>query len=421
MTETFITALDIGSHSLKMALCEHDTEGNLHLISLKERPAAGIKKGAVINMEKAVEAISLLREEVTEETGLLPDACYVAYSGENIESLNSDGVTAIDLRGKGRTISETDKQNVIKQAQAVPVGDDKEIAHIIPLQYMVDNQELVKDPVNVIGVRLKAVAHIIIANASLLDNITLAVKRAGLTPNELVYSPLAAGQALLSSNEREKGTLFIEIGAASTKISFYQYGAPYFDAVMPIGGATLTGDLAYMLKISAELAETIKIKHGCCYKPLLEREDYAYIPGNADRSPESVSEHYICDILAARMTDIYTVAYRILSVKGWLERVDALVIGGGGGEMPGSAELAGRIFGRPARTGYVTGFENLKEDERSSIYGAVCGLLKREEFLTWNEEYEKKEFLRQHNVLAKESRDKEQRSFNFIRWIKDFF
>ncbi|MCL2520188.1 MAG: cell division protein FtsA [Spirochaetaceae bacterium] len=413
-----ITGIDLGSYSFKMALCEETAEG-LELICLKEIAADGLKKGAIVNMEKVVTALDKLIYSVTEETGITIKECYVAYSSEKLEAFNSDGVMAIDLRGKGRAITQEDKELVVKQSEAIPISDDKVIAHTIPLQFAVDNNEQVKDPINMVAVRLRAMSHIIIANGTLLNNIYSAIKRCGLMPLALVYSPLAAAGVILSSGERENGTLFIDIGGANTKLSFYQHGNCYFNYTLPIGGITLTGDLAYMLKISFELAENLKIKHGFCYKPLLEREDFVYLPGNADSNPRSVSEHYICDILTARMSEIYSVAKEVMHNKGWLAYTNSLVIGGGGNELPGSAELASKIFDKAARNGYVSGLEKLASNERGSSYGSVLGLCKKNIMTNIDKPIEKKEILG-HNKKTGSTPLKSD-SFNLVKWVKDFF
>lgn len=405
-------ALDFGSHRLKLALAEQDEEGRIHLSGLWTKKTAGIKRGAVINMEACVNALEELVSEAEVASGETIKAFHVAYSGENIEAVNSQGVAAIGLRGRGREITETDKENVIAAAQAIVIPEDKEIAHIIPLQYVVDKQELVKEPLHMIGVRLEAEAHIITAPYSLLSNIGLAVQRAGCTVSDLVYAPLATAAAVLNRDEKTAGAVILEIGSSTVKIAFYQFGEPYFNSVLPIGADSLTGDLAHpaVLNIPHEIAEQIKLEHGCCFKPLLDRQLDVFIPGGPDRKPQVVSDHFICDILSARMADIYNVARNELAKKGWLERARSIVIAGGGSQLPGAAELAGRIFNMPSRAAYTTGLESLDNESRNGRFGAVLGLLKQQR-LPFKDEAAPV-------LLAEGKHDKKA---GFIEWLRDFF
>ena len=414
-----IAAVDMGSKELKLALAFIHGDGQMELLALEAFPSKGIKKGAVLNMEACVTALRELFDKVEADTGMNIDAVYTAYSGENIEAINSHGVAATGIRGRGRAITKFDKDQVIAAAQAIVIPEDRSIAHIFPLRYMVDNQEMVKEPLNMVGVRLEAEAHIIVAPTTLLDNLELAIGRTGRDVLDFMYSPVALGEAILSKEERERGTVLIDLGLNTTKISYYQYGEPYYNYVLPIGSHALTADLAYMLQIPEEMAEQIKLEHGCAYRPLLDQEDFAYIPGSSDRSSESVSLYYICDVISARLTDMYNVAKRELSESGWLERARGVVLGGAGAKLPGSVELASRIFGVTARLGYSMGIENLEEENRDVRFSSALGLLKHYR-LPSNDWYGPPDVAVGHSREAPHNGKSTRRS-NIFTWLRDFF
>lgn len=415
MSNNLLVSLDLGSKELKIAMAYIHPDHRLELLALEAYPSRGLKKGAVLNMEACVTVLKELFNKVEGNTGLNIDAVYASYSGENIEAINSHGVAATGLRGRGRTITKADKEQVIAAAQAIVIPEDRNITHIFPLRYMVDNQEMVKEPLNMVGVRLEAEAHIIVTPTTLLDNLELAIGRTGRSVIDFMYSPIALGEAILSKEERERGTVLIDIGLNTTKISYYQYGEPYYNYVLPIGSHSLTVDLAYMLQVPEEMAENLKLEHGCAYKPLLDNESFAYIPGSSDRNSESVSLYYICDVLTARLTDMYNVARRELSESGWLERTRGVVLGGGGAKLPGCVELASRIFGVSARLGYSMGIENLEEENRDVRFSTALGLLKHYRMPAggWQEIPGQNKEETPATRSAKKS--------NIFTWMRDFF
>ncbi|MGL4524580.1 MAG: cell division protein FtsA [Spirochaetia bacterium] len=415
MNQNLLVSLDLGSADYKLAVAYIHSDRQLELIALKSHPSKGLKKGAVLNMEACVTSLKELFDETETEIGLNIDIVHAAYTGENIDALNSHGVAATGLRGRGRPITRQDKEQVIAAAQAIVIPQDRSIAHIFPLRYMVDNQEMVKEPLNMVGVRLEAEAHIIVTPTTLLDHLNLAISRTGRQVADFMYSPIALGEAILSKEEKERGTILIDLGLSTTKITYYQYGEPYYNFVLPIGSHALTLDLAYMLQISEEIAEDMKMRHGCAHKPLLDREEFAYIPGSSDRNSESISLYYICDVLTARLTDMYSVAQKEINESGWLQRARGIVLGGAGAKLPGAVELAGRIFGRPARLGYSMGIENLEEASRDVSFGGVLGLMKRYRNppVNWNTPVAQIPEAPRSERSAKRS--------NIFSWIRDFF
>jgi cell division protein FtsA len=373
-------AIDLGSATLKAVAAYYDEFHRPTKIAICMRLTNGIRKGAILNLEAAVDAIQDILSDLESKCGSEIKDIMVAFSSEHVQAQNSDGVANVGLRGKPQAITMQDVEKVMDSAQAVPLPENREIAAIIPLNYRIDNNLVTREPLHIQAVRLEARAHIITAPGSLLANLEQAMRGAGRNITALVYSPLAAAHAVLSKNERMEGAILIDMGASSTKIAFYLDNQPHYNSVLPIGASSLTKDLAEVERIPILIAEQLKIAHGLCYRGLLSSEIAQIpIPPFGGRGAEMVLESKICDILQARMSDIANAALRRLERSGWLYKAKSLVITGGGSQLIGSSELFGRIFQMPARTAYVMGVEDLLEEESSAQFGTVWGLLKQQE------------------------------------------
>lgn len=410
---TLKVGLDLGSHSFKAVAATHDERGALMGVHALMRPASGIRKGAVLNLEACVLAIEELLSDLEEQCGSEITEVYLAFSGEHVEGQNSDGVANVGLRGKSRAITAEDVAKVIDSAQAVPLAENRELAMVIPTSYKVDNTLITKNPIQMQGVRLEARAHIISAPGSLLQNLPLAVNQAGRQVHELLYAPLAASHVLLNRLERSEGVLLIELGASTTKLLFFGEGVIQYSAVLPIGAMALSRDFAEVENLPFDLAEAIKVRHGCCFKALLPSPAGSIIvPPFGGRGADMVDALKVCAILSARMTDIFTAALRRFERTGWLYKAKSVVLGGGGSQLPGASELAARLFELPTRAGYVMGVENLTEATSAAEFACAWGLIKGEQ--TESEHQEKKPS-KLHESIA------ENQPKGALQWLKDNF
>jgi cell division protein FtsA len=405
--------LDLGSHSFKAVVATHDENGALMGLSALIRPASGVRKGAVLNLEACVLAIEELLSDLEAECGNDITEVYLAFSGEHVEGQNSNGVANVGLRGKSRTITAEDVAKVIDSAQAVPLTENRELAMIIPTSYKVDNTLITKNPIQMQGVRLEARAHIISAPGSLLHNLTLAVNQAGRNVINLTYAPLAASYVLLNRLERSEGVLLIEMGASTTKLLFLGEGVIQYSTVLPIGAMALSRDFSEVENLPLELAETLKVEHGCCFKALLPQPaGHIVVPPFGGRGVDMVDTSKVCAILSARMNDIFTAALRRFERTGWLYKAKSVVLGGGGSQLPGASELAARLFELPTRAGYVMGIENLNDLTSSAQFASAWGLLKTEDL---NSDQTEKKSTKLHESIA-ESPQK-----NALQWLKENF
>ncbi|NIZ19443.1 cell division protein FtsA [Entomospira culicis] len=434
-------AIDLGSATMKAVAAFYDEFQRPTKVAVVRRDTAGIRKGAILNLEASVHAIEDLLSQLEAESGSEIHHCFVGFSGEHIQAQNSDGVANVGLRGKPRSISVEDVEKVMDSAQAVPLADNREIAAIIPLNYRIDNHLITREPLNIQAVRLEARIHIITAPGSLLNNLEQAVRSAGRSVQALIYSPLACAYAVLSKVERTEGVILIEMGASTTKIAFFIDEQPHYNSVLPIGASSLTRDLAEVEKIPLALAEQLKIEHGICYRGLLGNEIRQIpIPPFGGRGAEMMLESKMCDILQARMTDIANATKRRLEKSGWLYKAKSIVIAGGGSQLPGASELFARIFDLSARSAYVMGVEGLDDEESLAQYGTVWGLLKQPEYLqkeiqrqNFSDEapaqpdlphslYPEENFFEEERLSAKkrkkESKPKKKSTLN---WIKENF
>lgn len=434
-------AIDLGSATIKAVAAYYNEFGHPTKAGVCIQPAAGIRKGAILNLETSVNAINAILSDLEAKCGNEIYQIMVSFSSEHVLTQNSDGVANVGLRGKPRAITIEDVEKVMDSAQAVPLPENREVAAIIPLHYRVDNQITTRNPINMQAVRLESRIHIVTAPGSLLNNLEQAIRSTGRQIQALVYSPLACAQAVLSKSEREEGVILIEMGASTTKIIFYTDEQPHYSSVLPIGSSSLTKDLAEVEQLPLHLAEQIKIEHGLCYRGLLNSANKQIpIPPYGGRGASIISEAKVCDILSARMSDIANAAKRRLEQSGWLYKAKSIVVAGGGSQLPGSSELFGKIFQLSSRSAYVMGVEDLSEEESLAAFGSAWGLIKQQESVE-RESIVKKNQFKSHDSffhhpsspLSNETHTEEDyppkthqstrknKPYSTLKWIKDNF
>jgi cell division protein FtsA len=295
-------------------------------------------------------------------------------AGGHIEGINSRGVVAVT--GRDREITKEDVDRVIDAAKAIVIPMDREVLHVIPQEFIVDQQGGIKNPVGMVGVRLEAEAHIITGAVTSAQNIVKCVNRAGFKVNDIVLEPLASSKAVLTGDERELGVLLIDIGGGTTDVLVHLEGAPYHTEVLSIGGEQVTSDLSIMLKAPLEVAEKVKKEHGCCYVPaVLEDVDVA-IPGVGGRPPRKIGRRRIAEIIQPRMAEILGMVREQIDRKGYLHHLGGgVVLTGGASLVGGAADLAAEIFSLPARIGYPVRLGGLVEEYASPMYATGVGLV----------------------------------------------
>lgn len=372
--DEMIVGLDIGTSKVTVAIAEYDENDNLEIVGVASAPSSGLRRGVVINIEATLRSVVEAIEAAEQMAGREVKRVISGIAGSHIEGLNSRGVVAVT--GRGREITGEDVDRVVEAARAVSIPMDREILHVIPREYVIDDQSGIRNPLDMIGVRLEVEVHLITGSVTAAQNLVKCVNRAGFEIEQIVFSSIAAAEAILSTDEKELGVVVIDIGGGTTNALVYLDGAPYYSFVLPIGGSQVTGDLSIMLKTSTESAEKIKHQHGCAYEPLSEEGEPIIVPGVGGRAPIQCSQRQISQIIQPRMEEIFGMVRDRLRKQQLLERIaGGLVLTGGGALLPGAVELGQDIFNLGGRIGQPGRHGGLVDKYQSPEFATVIGLV----------------------------------------------
>jgi len=366
-----IVGLDIGS-SKTCVIVGEQTGTSLDIIGIGSHPSEGLRKGVVVNIESTVEAIKRAVEEAEHMSGCEIASVYTGISGSHIAGRNSLGIVAV----KGREVDEDDVQRAIEQAKAIPIPADKEILHTLPQSYTVDGQDGIIDPIGMSGVRLEAKVHIVVGGVTYIQNITKAVNRVGLDINAVILEPLAAGEAVLSADEKDLGVALVDIGGGTTNVGVFSEGSLKHTGVLLVDGTFITSDIAAGLRTPLAEAEKIKLKFGCAYTPLIPKDETIEVPSVGGREPRAVSRQILGRIVEPRLEEILTMASREIAKSGLEETLAAgVVLTGGTVLIDGVMELAEQVFNMPVRRGCPSGIGGLTDVVSSPVYATAVGLV----------------------------------------------
>ncbi|MDC7220177.1 MAG: cell division protein FtsA [Spirochaetales bacterium] len=366
--------LDIGATKVCTAIGEYDTRGNLRIAGLGVLPVGGTRKGTIVNIDSTGAAVLECIERTEQEAGRTVEDLYVSLPAANLEGINSRGVVAVSAKNK--EVSTHDIERVLDVARAIVVPMDREIIHSLPQHYSLDNQDGVPDPLNMIGVRLGAEVHVITAPIATTQNIISCVNRSGYMLNEIVMDTWASSFAVLTDDERENGVLYIDMGGDTTDWIIVKNGALWHSGSLPVGGNLVTNDISCVLKTPTEAAENIKREVGCCYHGMIEKDEGVIVPGVANLPPQTVFVREICDILEARMREVFSLIKKDAELSRFLPRLrGGAVISGGGALLNGTSELAAHILDLPVRIGFPLRPGDLKREYINPAYATALGLV----------------------------------------------
>jgi cell division protein FtsA len=368
-----LTALDVGTSKVCALVAEPLPEGGgATVLGYGVSPCAGLRKGVVVNIEATVEAIRAAVTEAEKTSGVRVGAAVVGEAGAHVRGLNSHGIVAV----RGGEVSPRDVERVIDAARAVAIPLDRQVLHILPQQFAVDDQEGVRDPVGMAGVRLEARIHIVTAAQSYGQNLTKCCERASITPLEIVFEPLASADAALFPEERELGVALLDIGGGTTDIVVFHGGAVMHTAVLPLGGSHLTSDVAAGLRTPLNEAERLKLNYGVATNSVVGRDQTVQVPGVGGRQPHVIARRILGEIIEPRMEEIFTMAQREVMRSGVADSLaSGLVLVGGSSLLEGTQELAERIFGLPVRRGLPINLKGMPEELMKPAYTTAAGLL----------------------------------------------
>jgi len=381
MSGGIIVALDIGSTCVRAVICERDEDGTLRIIGVGTRPSTGLRKGVVVNIEATLRAVAAAIEDAEMMSGLEVSDCWTGIGGNHINGLNSRGVVGVSGKKKDsreREIGQEDIERVIEAAKAVVIPTDRQILEVIPQNFKVDDQKGIRNPLDMIGVRLECEVHIITCTVTGAQNLIKCVNRAGFMVNELVLQTLAAGRAALTQDEMDLGVVLLDLGGGTTDALIYVEGTPFSTYTIPAGGTQVTSDISIIKNISIDNAEKIKIDAGCCWDELLEADENVIVPGVGGRAPMSIPRSQILTIIKPRMEEIFKMVKQHLDTLNLPRPLGGgVVLTGGGAQLSGVVELAGSILRLPARIGSPIpseGLGGLVEEYRTPSFACVVGL-----------------------------------------------
>ncbi|WP_332890747.1 cell division protein FtsA [Marispirochaeta aestuarii] len=369
-----IVGLDIGTTKVCACIAETNDNGILEVIGVGTAPSQGLRRGVVINIESTLKSVAAAIEAAELMSGREVESVITGIAGAHIEGINSRGVVAVS--GRDREISSEDIARVIEAAKAIVIPMDREVLHVIPQEFIVDDQRGIKDPLDMIGIRLEAEVHIVTGSVTSAQNLLKCVNRAGFRVSEIVLESLAASRAVLTEDEKELGVLLIDLGGGTTDVLVHLDGAPYHTDVVALGGSQVTNDISIILKTPLDVAERIKKESGCCYLPLVDKDERVMIPGVGGWPAATIPRQELVKIIQPRMAEIFSMVRDQLEKKDYMRHLGGgVVLTGGGALIPGAAELALEVFGIPARIGIPDKLRGLVEEYQNPVYATAMGLV----------------------------------------------
>lgn len=387
----YIAGLDIGTTKIAAIIAEINGSPEPTIIGVGTSPSDGLRKGVVVNLEKTIRSIEAAIEEAERMAGVQIDEVFAGIAGDHIRSLNGRGVVAV--AGPNNEITPADIRRVIDAAKAVALPIDREVLHILPQEFIVDDQHGIKDPVGMSGVRLEVEVHIVTGAITSAQNIYRSISRAGMRAMDLVLEPLASSYSVLGEDEKELGVIVMDLGGGTTDIAMFFEECIRHTAVVGLGGKSITNDLALGLRTPVDQAENIKIQHGCAIRKPGFRDETIEVPGVGGRPERRLSKAYLVDIIQPRMEEILTLAHREIKKSNYVHLMTAgLVLTGGGSLLEGTVELAEEIFDMSVKLGVPNKFNGLTDLAQSPIHATGVGLVhygikhKGDEFLGDNEQ-----------------------------------
>lgn len=377
-----LTVVDIGTWKTCVLIAEvHPETENPHIKGYGIVETKGLKRGVVVNIEELSRTISEAINAAESMAGTSVSNCYVSISGDHIRSMNTQGTVAItrDVRGgvgEAQEIEQEDIDRVIEHTRTVPLPVDRQILHVMPQEFVVDQQSGIKNPINLLGRRLEARVHITTYSTTVASNLTRCFKNIGLTVNTFILQSLASSISVLTPSEREAGAILIDIGAGTTDVIVYADDGIHHTGVVNFGDQLVTSDIAYLLRIPHENAETIKINHGYCFTQNVDREAVIKIESIGNRPARELPLLKLAEFIEPRMEEILREAF-MESKKADVPftSIQSVILTGGGALLKGCEELAESIFSMPARTGFPTNYSGFEDELNNPKYSAAIGMI----------------------------------------------
>lgn len=372
-SEKILVGLDIGTSKIVAIVAKINDENDLTVIGIGQAESKGLKKGVVINIDSTVNSIRAAVEEAELMSDCKIETVTTGIAGSHIRSFNSTGMVAI----RDAEVSQNDVDRVIETATAINIPSDQQILHVIPQEFIIDGQEDIKEPIGMSGRRLEVRAHIVTGAISAAQNIIKCIKRCGISVSDLVLQPLASSNSILTEDEKNLGTLLIDIGGGTTDIAIFSGGAIRHTAVIPIAGDQITSDIAMALRASTNEAEAIKLTHGVCKQSLVEKRTEFEVAGLGDRAQNRLlSKNTLAAVIEPRVEELFSLVSQVSRESGFDELISSgVVLTGGSSLLVGVVELAEDVFFRQVRVANPNYSGNLSDVISNPRYSTAMGLI----------------------------------------------
>jgi cell division protein FtsA len=374
MTESggFIVSLDVGSTKICVVVAKIVDDKKVSIAGIGSHQSTGLRKGVVVNIDSTVTSIKKALEEAELMAGIKISGCVAGIAGAHIKSFNSNGVVAV----REKEVRKDDITRAIDAAKAIPISTDRDLIHVIPQEYIVDDQDGIKDPLGMSGVRLEVKVHIVSGSVTAAQNIIKCCDLAGLSVEDLVLAQLASAEATLTPEETEIGVALVDIGGGTSDLAVYADGSIRHTAILPFGGNHITNDIAIGLRTPIEEAEKIKKKYGCALSKMIGANETIEVPSVGGRKPRTLMRKTLADIIEPRVEEILSLIDGEIKKSGYAKLLaSGVVVTGGCANLEGVVDLAESVFSLPVRRGLPIGVGGLVDVVNNPIYATGVGLI----------------------------------------------
>jgi len=370
--KNLIVGLDIGTSKVVAIVGEIKDDGGLEVIGIGSHPSRGLKKGVVVNIESTVQSIQRAVEEAELMAGCEIHSVYAGIAGSHVRSMNSRGMVVI----RDDEVTTSDVDRVIDAAKAIRLPADQRILHILPQEFIIDEQDSIREPIGMAGVRLEAKVHMVTGAMSAAQNIIKCVERCGLRVDDIVLEQLASSYAVLTEDEKELGVCLVDCGGGTTDIAVFAKGSIQHTAVIPIAGDQVTNDIAVALRTPLQHAEDIKLRYACALSQLANPDETIEVPSVGERPARRLARQTLAEVVEPRFEELFALVRDELVRSGFNEIIAAgVVLTGGSSKMEGAVELAEEVFHTQVRLGAPQHVAGLVEVVRNPIHATGVGLL----------------------------------------------
>ena len=368
----YVVALDIGTSKVVCLIGQLTDSHAVEIVALGSYPSSGLKKGVVVNIDATTDAIQKSMDQAKNSFDGKLKNVYVGIAGNHIKSLNSHGIVGI----KDKEVTPFDIDRVIEAAQAVAIPSDQKVLHVLPQEFVIDDQDSIREPLGMSGVRLESHVHLVTCANNAIQNIEKCVKRCGITLDGFVLEHLASSYSVLSEDEKELGVCIVDIGGGTTDIAIFNSGSISFTGVIPIAGDQVTSDIAVALRTPTPQAEELKQKYGCAVAEFTTESETIEVAGVGGRAPRELSRKALAEIVEPRYVELFELVKAEIQRNGFDGKIPAgIVLTGGTSKMEGVVELAESIFQTSVRIGVPENFKGMESVLKNPIYATRHGLL----------------------------------------------